>query len=62
MRLGGLGLADPRRAFEQQGLAERQGQIGGRRQALVGKILRGLERLFQRLRAVDADDAAPDGH
>ena len=57
-RLGRFGLADARRAFEQQRLAEREREIGRRRDALVGEVIGRAQRLLQRLRAVDADDVA----
>ena len=48
-RLGGFGLADARRAFQQQRLAERQRQIGGGREAVVGQIIGRAQRPFERL-------------
>ena len=61
-RLGGFGLADAGRAFEQQRLAEREREIGGRREPLIREVIGGAQRLLQRLRAVDADDVAADRH
>ena len=61
-RLGGLGLADAGRAFEQQRLAERERQIRGGREPVVGQIERGTERVLQRLRPVDPDDCSAHCH
>ena len=58
----GLGLADARRAFEQQRLAERKREIGGGREAVIGEIERGAQRLLQRFRAIDADDGSARRH
>ena len=57
-----FGLADAGRAFEQERLAEGEREISRRRQALVGEIIGRAQRAFERLRAVDADDVAPDRH
>ncbi|GCC47867.1 hypothetical protein chiPu_0031898, partial [Chiloscyllium punctatum] len=57
-----LGLADARRALEQQRLAEREREIGGRCDAVVGKVIGRPQRLLQRLGAVDADNVAADRH
>ena len=57
-----LRLADAGRSLEQQRLAERQGEIGRRRQAFVGEIIGRAQRLLERFRAADADDIASDRH
>ena len=60
--LGRLRLANARRTFEQQGLAERQRQIPRRRKTIVGKVLRRRQGGGELFRAVDAGDGAGDGH
>ncbi len=61
-RLGGFGLADAGRAFEQQRLAERERKIGCRRDAVVGEVIGRAQRVLQRLRAIDAADVAANRH
>ena len=61
-RLRGLGLADAGRAFEQQRLAEREREIGGGREALVGEVEGRAQRPLERLRPVDADDLLANRH
>ncbi len=61
-RLSGFRLADSRRAFEEEGLAQRQREIGGGRESLVCEIIGGAQRLFERRRTVDSDNIAPDRH
>ena len=61
-RLGGFGLADAGRAFEQEGFAQGKRQIGRGREAVIGQIERVPERAFQRLRPVDPDNLASHRH
>ncbi len=53
-----LGLADARRAFQQQRLAERERQERRGGNPVIGQIERRAERIGERLRAVDAVDRA----
>ena len=61
-RLGGLGLADAGRALQQQRLAEREREVAGRRDAVIGEIHRRLEGLGEVLGAGDAGDGCPQRH
>jgi hypothetical protein len=49
-RLGHLGLADPRLAFDEQRLAELPGQEHGRGQGAVGEVPLPAQRLADRVR------------
>jgi hypothetical protein len=60
--LRGFGLADPRRAFEEEGLAEGKREVGGRREAFVRDVLGIAQGPGQRLRPVDPQYGAADDH
>src|SRR4029077_17235278 len=57
-----FGLPDAGRAFEQQRLAEREREIGRRRDALVGEGVGPRQRLLQGVRAIDAANGAANRH
>jgi len=61
-RLRRLGLADPRRALEQERLAQSEREIGGGREALGGDVLGVAQGPGQRLRTVHALDRATHRH
>ena len=61
-RLGGLGLADAGGALQQQRLAEREREVAGRRDAVIGEIHRRLQGLGEVLGAGDAGDGRPQRH
>ena len=61
-RLGGFGLADTRRAFEQQRLAQREREIGGGRKLIVRQIIGGAQSLFELARTADADNGMAHRH
>ena len=61
-RLGGFGLADTRRAFQQQRFAQRQREIGGGRKLIVRQIIGGPQSLFELARTADPDNGVAHRH
>ncbi len=61
-RLGGLGLPDTGRSFEQQWLTQRQSEIGGGRKFIVGEVIGSAQRFFELARTANADDFLTHRH